>query len=771
MASPFSAKARYVLLVLMILLFAWLAAWSLPKITLQNHLTAFFPAPQTTEQALLQSTLKEALSQDQRQQPVMLALRLPNPTDTAALLQAGNQLKALLQADTSVARVENQPPSLLAAQTAGLLHYRYLLASADFSEAALQAGLQTLWQAWQLGIVPDKTQALADPTQQWLRYIGQMQQQTQIAVRDGYWFAEDTQGAAALLLVHLQADEQAAAHFWAALQTIQAQQPQWRIQASSPALIAWQARQTIQSSIQQLSVLAMLTVLLFLGWRLRKPLWVALSFVPLAIGSLLAVLAVQWLFGFVEALALALGVVLIGVAVDYPIHAFSARRDGQAVEKRAWPLIRLGALTTAAGFVTLFVLEIDGLRQMAVFAITGILSAMWLTRALLWVLPSTTATEMAGQPAQTTPQVGSYGHWLLLAGLLLAAWPLSQKWLWQDDLASLSPVPQGLLQQDGELRRHFQQAEAGQFLLVSAPDVETLLQRQEALLPGLLSLQQQGQIAGKTMLADLLPSQALQHERQYALPAAADLQPALLAAAQQAGTPFQAKHFAGFIAEVEQSKNLPLLDLKGFESQAAGWQRALADHLLTQQKDGVVGKILLRQVADKDSVRTWAHAQGLVWFDQREFVAQSVGALRTQLLQVLAAFLVVMLLVLWAVKAQSLSWKRAFTPACSLLMPVVLGLVFTYAILLALGQVLTVFHLLASLLLIGIGLDYSLFAQSARNDKQPEYLRSVHAALLTTLLSFGFLLLTPIPILVAIGQVMVVGVLAIYVSARLFFKV
>jgi predicted exporter len=763
MASPLSANARYVLLVLMILLSAWLAAWSLPKITLQNHLTAFFPAPQTAEQALLQSTLKEALSQDQRQQPLMLALRLPNPADTAALLQAGNQLKALLQADTSVAKVENQPPTLLAAQTDGLLRYRYLLASADFSESALQAALQTLWQAWQLGIVPDKTQALADPTQQWLRYIGQMQSQTQIAVHDGYWLAEDEQGAAALLLVNLQADEQAAAHFWAALQRIQAQQPQWRIKASSPTLIAWQARQTIQTSIQQLSVLASVMVLLFLAWRLRKPLWVALSFVPLAIGSLLAVLAVQWLFGFVEALALALGVVLIGVAVDYPIHAFSARRDGPAAEKRAWPLIRLGALTTAAGFVTLFVLDIDGLRQMAVFAISGILTAVGVTRALLWVLPSTSAVEMVGQTAQTTTRTGSYGHWLLLAGLFLAAWPLSQKWLWQDDLASLSPVPQSLLQQDGELRRHFQQAEAGQFMLVSAPDVETLLQRQETLLPGLLSLQQQGLIAGKTMLADLLPSQTLQRKRQDALPAEAVLQPTLLVAAQQAGTPFQAKHFAGFIAEVEQSKRLPLLDLKGFE--------ALADQLLTQQSAGVVGKILLRQVADKDSVRTWAHAQGLVWFDQREFVAQSVSVLRTQLLQVLGAFLVVMLLVLWAVKAQSLSWKRAFTPACSLLMPVVLGLVFTYAVLLALGQVLTAFHLLASLLLIGIGLDYSLFAQGARNDKQPEYLRSVHAALLTTLLSFGFLLLTPIPILVAIGQVMVVGVLSIYVSARLYFKV
>lgn len=780
------AKGRYLLLSGIVLLLAWLATWQLPKLNLQNHLTAFFPAPQTPEQALLQSTLRQALAQPMQAQPVMLALRLPPTADMAALIQASQQFQAVLQAQSFVIKVENQPPALNRLQGGELHSYRYLLTPSDFSEASLTQALQTLWQAWQLGIVPDKASALADPTQQWLRYAAQLQAQTPLAVRNGYWVAQDAQGTAALLLVTLQADAQAVEQFWTALQTIQAQQPHWQIQASSPALIAWQARQSIEQSIQQLSLMAMLTVLLFLGWRLRHPLWVVLSFMPLAAGALLAVLAVQAWFGYVEALALALGAVLIGVAVDYPIHAFSARREGVQAEAQAWPLIRLGALTTTAGFATLFVLGSDGLLQMALFAVVGLLTALAATRLLLWSLPRAKMPQSGvSAPVSATPRAftlaasthNRYALGFLWALLALAAWPLSQDWHWQDDLASLSPVPEALLQQDGALRRQFMQAEAGQFMLVSAPDVETLLQRQEALLPGLLNLQQQGVMAGKTMLADLLPSAALQHARQQQLPATQTLQTALNAALQQAQTPLQAKHFDGFIRALEHAKTLAPLELADFNAKAADWQTTLAQALLAQEANGVVGKILLHGVADKAQLRLWAEANDLVWFDQRTLVSNSVTALRNQLWQALAGFLAVILLVVWGSRVWGMwgqsrrsAWLKAFYPACSVLIPVVLGLSFAYAVLLALGQVLTVFHLLASLLLIGIGVDYSLFAQSAQRHGQAA-LRSVNAALWTTLLTFAFLLLTPIPILVAIGQMMVVGVLAIYLSARLFFRV
>ncbi len=90
------------------------------------------------------------------------------------------------------------------------------------------------------------------------------------------------------------------------------------------------------------------------------------------------------------------------------------------------------------------------------------------------------------------------------------------------------------------------------------------------------------------------------------------------------------------------------------------------------------------------------------------------------------------------------------------------------------GQAVTVFHLLAGFLVVAIGLDYSLFARQAKlesgTSREPhdggDAMQSVTIAWMTTILTFGCLLWTSIPILVAIGQTLVVGVIWVYLLAR-----
>ena len=396
---------------------------------------------------------------------------------------------------------------------------------------------------------------------------------------------------------------------------------------------------------------------------------------------------------------------------------------------------------------------------MGVFASMGILTALLMTRLILWQLhqkePSVALADNTSNSTQAIESTAKFEWKLWLPLMFLIGWVLWMKPIsWQDDLANLSPVPPKLLQQDGALRQQFQQTEASQFLVMQADSIEALLQQQEALQLSLAQLRKQGMVSGTLTLANWLPSQALQRQRQQALP---DKQ-AIINVLQQTDTPLTLKYFGGFLEEISRSQSLEPLTLETFKPLALNWQQALLPLLVSESGKGVTGKILLQGVTDTAAIAQWAQTHSLLYFNQRHLVAGLVSELRQQLLWVIAA----LLLVFWMFLSVQ---RRNINQAWQILMPVVTGVALTLVTLILLGQQVTIFHLLASLLVIAIGIDYSLFGHRARYLNHS--LHSVNIALLTTVLSFGFLLLTEIPILIAIGQTLVIGVLWIYGLTRL----
>jgi predicted exporter len=769
-------RSRYGVLLAVVLVFGALAAWSLPKLTLQNQLTVFFPPAETADQAVLFDSLKQSLNQDRSQQPLMVSVQMPlsvnvTPNDAAAISQT---LASALRGQSWVAGVRNAPSPVSAWNQAPLREYRYLLT--DFDLETLPSRLDDLWQAWQMGLVLDKATALSDPTQQWFRYLGQSRFQQAVPSVAGVWGettpSSDEQPESIQLLFLVTFKPAALASYLQAVEPVlraalvksgvpEMDRAGVKIVVSNVAWIAQQARHDIEQDVKWLSVIATLLVLGFLFWTFHRPLWVFLSFVPLATGTLLGTLAAQTVFGSIEAMTLALGVVLIGVAVDYPIHALAALRQSPQQAWRNWPVIRLGALSSLVGLGSLMWLGIPGVQQMGLFAAAGLLTALGMTRLMLWVLSPVTSLPTAVKMAdmdQALPTIRDGWKWMGLTTLVLALlwWkPI----VWQDDLASLSPVPPSLLQQDGDLRQAFRQPEASQFLLVPADSMQTLLQREEALTASLVQLKTDGIIQGWLGLSDWLPSVQRQAQRLSALPSADALNSALA----KSDPPLQPKHFQSFVQGFKASSTLPPLDWPRFETLALDWQQALLPTLVTETANGVVGKILLQGVTQPASLADWSEAQGVLYFNQRSLVAESVTQLRWELAWGLFGLLLVFVLGLRLATA-------SFVQAWRILLPVVLGLGLSLATLSVFGQAVTVFHLLAGFLVVAIGLDYSLFARQARQQAQAsqetDAMSSVTIALMTTILTFGCLLWTSIPILVAIGQTLVVGVIWVYLLAR-----
>jgi len=77
--------------------------------------------------------------------------------------------------------------------------------------------------------------------------------------------------------------------------------------------------------------------------------------------------------------------------------------------------------------------------------------------------------------------------------------------------------------------------------------------------------------------------------------------------------------------------------------------------------------------------------------------------------------------------------------------------------------------MLALILVIGIGIDYSLFL-SNDNNRQQSALLAVSMAALTTLLSFGLLVLSHTSAIVGFGLVLVGGIFTAFLFSPLVIK-
>ena len=84
------------------------------------------------------------------------------------------------------------------------------------------------------------------------------------------------------------------------------------------------------------------------------------------------------------------------------------------------------------------------------------------------------------------------------------------------------------------------------------------------------------------------------------------------------------------------------------------------------------------------------------------------------------------------------------------------------------GELLSVFHLVALLLVLGIGLDYALFF--TRREFDGNTLHSLSICCLSTVLVFGLLAGSNIPVIKAIGSTVALGVFACFIFGGIFSR-
>lgn len=461
-------------------------------------------------------------------------------------------------------------------------------------------------------------------------------------------------------------------------------------------------------------------------------------------------------FGRIHIITLAFGSTLLGVAGDYVLHfLIGSQREGSGVAARHHLryAMAIGALTGMGAYLLQFTTPFPGLQQMAIFCSAGIFGAWMTVLALAPYYRVTPATQhMPLLAAERFFRVGqafyrplwdrrrSVGVALLAIGAA-ALLEIARGGV-NDAVVNLNTSPKALLENERQVQQILQQPSVSQFFYLEADSPEQLLSRTQAL----------GEHLGVLHLPDLhwqslqqyLPSAAQQlADRQLVADKLYGEQGALNLLCQTLGTQCQQPLLAAQVLSPETFAVTSLAELlPPMQQQDGGWRTLVT---LSGSLEGADLAALAQQ------------SEGVKLVNQTEDLSRLLGRYRTSVSQLLLVTLVLLAVGL-ALRYRHHSWR--------MLLPLMLAM--TVALGCAAVDGITLFHVMALLLVIGIGLDTAVFYTEGGFNAESWLASSLACG--TSIIAFGLLSLSAVPVLHQFGLIILVGILGCWLLTPLFFR-
>lgn len=492
--------------------------------------------------------------------------------------------------------------------------------------------------------------------------------------------------------------------------------------------------------------LAAILVVMILAFRSLRPLILVTLSVLMGVAAGLSVCVL--VFGKVHLMTLVFGASLVGVAEDYGIHYFASRQARPAEKPRSLlnhltPGLALATVTSIAGYVMLALAPFPGLRQVALFSAAG-LGAAFLT-VLAWFPTFDRGTVKPTRFSQAW--AASLERWPRLSGrgvvlFTLGAAALIAAGLWklavQDDVRALQASPPALIQAQRTIAERIGLPSPSQFFLVRGASEAERLEHEEALTAKLDALVKEGHLSGYDAVTRWVSSPKTQlarralfrKTRQQVLDGLADeldsTEPL-----EQDGPPMTVKDALGSpLAVVLQ----PL------------WLPDVSVVLLHSPKPESLP--LLADLSSLDGVR---------FVDRTGDISRVMQRWRVGMSELLLAAYVVIFVALWF-RFRNRAWQA--------LLPTALCSGLTLAFLAFIGEPVTLFHVLALFLLLGMGVDYGIFLVEHPKDAGEAWL-AIGLGAVSTLLSFGLLAVSTTPAIHAFGMTLGLGIFLVWVLSPL----
>ena len=498
-----------------------------------------------------------------------------------------------------------------------------------------------------------------------------------------------------------------------------------------------------------------LMIITFRGFR-----QIIVVLLPIFVGILAAFTVCSFVFPKLHLLTFVFGASLIGVSIDYAFHYFVKHRlandswNAWAGLRAIFPAITMGVITSILGYAGFYLTPFPALQQIAVFSSVGLLGAYgtvvcWFPLFLrkppnfasppITLLPAKWFLSFWGKPSHHPAIL--LGMVLVGVGCVLSLWTVQ----YDDDIRALEHLSLELKTEDKKIHDLIGGMDVSHFIVVRGVTEEELLQRQENATQRLQAFAATNDRFFYQSLATLLPSAKTQSEnfmlsRGIFLDESETIQQGLTALGFEAET---GKRLLRYVARPKLSFTVK----QWLESPVSKPFRHLWLGQIGQEQ---VSLIMLGREHDPEVLAPlFEEMSGVEYVNQVERISALFTLYREETEGLVAlAYGVIFIFLLW---------KYRIRKALQILGPPALATLLTFAILSLSGQNLNLFNIVSSLLILGIGVDYTIFFAESQHAAEETALAILLSAI-TTLLSFGLLFLSQTPALASVGLTITLGI-------------
>ena len=508
-------------------------------------------------------------------------------------------------------------------------------------------------------------------------------------------------------------------------------------------LYAHQAYLQAKGEISTVGVGSLIGILLLfiIVFRSLMPLIISIS--SIAMGLVFALAITTLVFSKVHLFALVFGSTIVGVSIDYCFHYLceSVLNKGQKnIISRISTGLIIGFSSSAMVYLGFVVTGYQVLAQISLFSICGLFAVLINVMLLFPLLVKSKA-------------MGSSNFMLRVAELLVNN-PLAKifnslpkmiilfvitalaNWYWlnpNDDVRALQSLSSDLKQEESYIRDVLSLKADGRYALIHAKNIDELLTIESHVIAELRK--QDESITG---ISDFIPAikQQQKHQQFY----------------QKL---YQSNAFESYVlnnglddtiiaSQLLQVNKERQIDYQLFENKAI-------ENLLTQRWLGAVSGLYALAIPLTSGMKISQHQQ-VVIVQQAADATKLFAKFRTKSLNIviIAAFILLLLLAFFRyglTKAMHIVMLPFFSGLSALLITQICGFH------------ISLFSILALLLILGMGLDYVVFLCEAKNSQHVMF--ALMLSSITTVLSFGLLSLSSVAVIKSFGFTVALGILTI----------
>jgi len=519
-------------------------------------------------------------------------------------------------------------------------------------------------------------------------------------------------------------------------------------------------------------ILALIAIMLLIGWYFRNPAIPLLSFIPAFFGGGLALSILYLVKGNISAIALGIGSVILGLIIDYALYMinhFRKKQDVEQVIRDMAQTIFVCSLTSIGAFLCLTFLNSAVLHDLGWFAAISVFGAAFFALIILpqflgdYLLPKAKDVNRTNFIDQLAAINFGKKSWLIIALALagIVSFFFLKNVEFEKDMNSLNFMDEQLRAAENELDQISNSSLKNVYIVATGENLDEALVSNEHAIRKLNVLQKTGKIEAFSGISTFLLSDSLQQQRLHRWNGywTTERREKIMQEIRKAGakTGFKSNAFDGF----EQLLSRQFVPVPA-EEKTSLRNSLFSEWIYVTPEMTMVTTIARGNEEDKSNVyQAFTGDRKFVLFDRKNITNRFVEGVRFDFnrLVILSMIFVSVLLLL--------SFGRielGFTTA----LPMFFAWLLTLGFMGLFGIKFNIFNIIISSFVFGLGVDYSILMmrgllneyKTGVRDMQT-YQVSVFLSSTTTIIGVAALFVARHPALNSIALISIIGVVSV----------